>query len=76
MTTRTDFSEYADDDRVLFWQEHVSDDAGPGVLLDEALGHAVGLRETIAGICDCGSGIAVTRALMLVAVLNRLRESV
>jgi hypothetical protein len=69
---RHDFSEFGDDRRVIQWRVHVSNDASPEVLLDEALGHAVGLRDTLYDGADLTG--ARTRALHLVDVLNRLRE--
>lgn len=68
MTARTDFSEFADQQRVLHWEDHVEPDG----LLDEAIGHAVALREALyEGNYD---EMTSNRALILVAVLNRLRE--
>jgi hypothetical protein len=69
---RIDFSEYAAEHRVLHWKEFVAADADTDALVDEAIGHAVGLRDTLYE--RNADADACTRALMLVAVLNRLRD--
>ena len=50
------------------WPTRVGDD--PRALLNEALLRAVDLRDVLAA--DSGGGSQTARALMLVAVLNRL----
>jgi hypothetical protein len=67
---RHDFTEFHDAVRIRRWENHVPAHADTAVLVDEALGHAVGLRDTLSG-----SGLPTERALYLVAVLNRLRDS-
>jgi hypothetical protein len=67
---RHDFTEFMDELRVRTWRDHLPVAADTAALVDEALGHAVGLRDTLAGI-----GLPTERALHLVAVLNEVRES-
>lgn len=67
---RHDFSA---DQRVNGWRRHVPADADPDVLIDEALGHAVDLRDKLYDDADL-DGVR-TRALHLVDVLNQLREA-
>lgn len=57
--------EYAEEGRVLLWREHVTEDTD---LAEEALGHAVSLRDAIAN----GDDSALVRALSLVDVLTAL----
>lgn len=70
---RTDFTEFADEHRVLHWDDFVPADADTDALIEEAIGHAVGLRDVLYE--RNADADACTRALMLVAVLNRLRDS-
>jgi hypothetical protein len=67
---RHDFTEFLDPLRIRRWRDHVPAHADTAVLMDEALGHAVGLRDELAA-----SGQQTERALYLVAVLNQLRDS-
>jgi len=68
---RHDFTEFLDEVRVRTWRDHLPARPGSTVLVDEALGHAVALRDTLAE-----SRLPTDRALHLVAVLNQLRESI
>jgi hypothetical protein len=67
---RHDFTEFLDPLRIRRWRDHVPAHADTAVLMDEALGHAVGLRDELAG-----SGQPTERALNLMHVLNQLRDS-
>ena len=72
MSLRHDFTEFSDEQRVHLWRQHVADDADLAILIDEALGHAVGLRDFLA---ETGSASGTSRALFLVEVVNRLRDA-
>jgi hypothetical protein len=67
---RHDFTEFLDAARIRRWRDHVPAHADMAVLVDEALGHAVGLRDELAE-----SGLPTERSLYLVEVLNQLRDS-
>ena len=68
-----DYSEFADPIRVRRWRNHVEDDADLPALLREATGHAVAMRDAIAGGDDrVHPG---DRALFRVEVLNRARAA-
>jgi hypothetical protein len=70
---RDDFSEFSDDRRVNGWRDHLPSDADLEVLLDEALGHAVRLRDKLYDDADLAG--ARIRSLHMVDVLNRLRAA-
>lgn len=72
MPLRLDFTEFSDEQRVQLWRELVPDDADLSILIVEALGHAVGLRDFLA---ETGSAPGTSRAVFLVEVLNRLRDT-
>jgi hypothetical protein len=67
---RHDFTEFLDDVRARTWRDHLPVPADIAALVDEALGHAVGLRDTLAE-----SQLPTERALYLVSGLNQVRES-
>lgn len=67
---RHDFTEFRDEVRVRTWRDHLPAQADTSVLVDEALGHAVGLRDALAE-----SRLPTGRTFHLVAVLNQVRES-
>jgi hypothetical protein len=67
---RHDLTEFRDEVRVRTWRDHLPAQADTSVLVDEALGHAVGLRDALAE-----SRLPTERALHLMAVLNQVRES-
>lgn len=70
MATRDDYGEYVSYVRVRHWPDHV----GPlSDLMEEALGHAVGLRECLYEDGDASE--AKDRARILVGVLMALQES-
>jgi hypothetical protein len=55
------------------WRDHVPPDADLEVLLDEAPGHAVGVRDKLCDDADLES--ARTRSRYMVVVLTRLRAA-
>jgi hypothetical protein len=65
---RAEYPDHADEVRVRLWRDHVGPDPSPDTLVDEALGHAVALRDELAQ-----KGQDPTRALHLVDVLNALQ---
>ena len=66
--TTTDYREFADPLRVRCWRDHV-DDADLATTLHEAAGHAVAMRDAVAG--GDGRVHPGDQALILVDVLNR-----
>jgi hypothetical protein len=69
---RTDFSEFWDEKRTLRWRDYLGPDPEVSALIEEAVGHAVGLRDQLYEHPDGDPMIARNRALNLVEVLNAL----
>lgn len=67
------YEHFADPVRIRRWKLHVDEKADLSTLLDELIGHAVALREALYSGTEATS-VFQDRSLMLVAVINRLRE--